>query len=197
MSEIAKKIDRIIKNNLAPGLKLQGFRKNARNFYREHDNRIDVINIQASKWNEGDCGQFTVNIGVYFPSIANITDDTLVKGLPKEYECTIRSRIGQLTEQNKDFWWSINSSANEAVISSDLASKVESCCLPWLDKMSNLENVKNSLVKSNMAFVASGIALYQGNKEEAALYLEQSLIQTPYAQFKIKEWGKKHGLLSE
>lgn len=195
MSEIAKRIDAIIKEGLAPLLKKEGFKKKARNFYREHENRIELINIQASKWNEGKEGQFTVNVGVYYPEIAKVTDALPVNGMPKEYDCTIRERIGLLSQENKDTWWEINSSSNDAEVSENVANQVKELCLPWLENMSNLDEVKSYIAKNNRAFVAAGIALFQGNRVEASAYIEQALKQQPLAKSKINSWGKKHGLV--
>ncbi len=195
MSEIGKAIDEIVKEGLSSLLKRNGFKKSARNFYRTHDNRIDVINVQASQSNYGDEGKFTVNVGVYYPSIAEITGAPPIKGMPKEYHCTIRERIGLLMDENKDMWWSIDSATDRSMTASDLASKVDALCLPWLDKMSDLDAVKN-WVSKRQPFVAAGIALFQEKRSEAKMFLEQSLEQQPMAKSRTTAWGKKHGLLS-
>lgn len=195
MSDIANKIDAIIKEGLVPLLKNNGFKKKARNFYREFENRIEVINVQASKWNEGNEGQFTVNVGVYYPEISEITDAPPVKGMPKEYDCTVRERIGLLTPEKKDKWWEIDSSSNDSEVSENVANLVEEICFPWLDKMSDLDAVKSYIAKNNRAFVAAGIALFLGKSEEASAYIEQALKQQPLAKSKINAWGKKHGLV--
>ena len=80
------------------------------------------------------------------------------------------------------------------IYAENVAKQVEEICLPWLSKMSDLENVKNHVVK-NMAFVAAGIALFQGNREEASALIEKALKQKPLAKSKIISWGKKHGVV--
>ena len=193
MSEIAQRIDTIIREGLAPLLKRNGFKKKARNFYREFENRIEVINVQAGKWNEGNEGQFTINVGVYYPDISKITDAVPVKGLPKEYDCTVRERIGLLTPENQDRWWKVDSSVNDSELAENVANQVDALCLPWLSEMSDLETVKK-YITNKLAFVAAGIALYQGNREEASVLIEKALIQKPLAKAKINAWSKKHGL---
>ncbi len=195
MSDIAKRIDTIIKEGLASLLKKNGFKKKARNFYREFENRIELINVQASKWNEGNEGQFTVNVGVYYPEISKITSELPVKGMPKEYDCTVRERIGLLAPENKDKWWKIDSSSNDSEVSDNVAKLVEELCFPWLDQMSDLEVVKKYIAKNNRAFVAAGIALFLDNREEASAFIEQALKQQPLAKSKINTWSKKHGLV--
>lgn len=194
MSDIAKRIDSIVQERLAPLLKKNGFKKKARNFYREYSDRVEVINVQASQWNEGNEGKFTINVGVYYPEISKILEAPPVKGALKEYDCTVRERIGLLTPENKDQWWQIDGSVNDLEISENVANQVEKICLPWFSKMSDLENVKNHVVK-NMAFVAAGIALFQGNREEASDLIEKALKQKPLAKSKINSWGKKHGVV--
>lgn len=194
MSEIAKRIDSIVRERLAPLLKKNGFKKKARNFYRECPDRIEVINVQASQWNECNEGKFTINVGVYYPEISKILEAPPVSGAPKEYDCTVRERIGLLTPENKDQWWHIDGTVNDLNLSEDVANQVEKICLPWLSEMSDLENVKSYVVK-NMAFVAAGIALFQGKREEASELIEKALKQKPLAKSKINSWGKKHGVV--
>jgi len=194
MSEISKKIDEIVKVGLAPLLKSHGFKKKARNFYRECEDRIELINVQASQFNAGTEGQFTVNVGVYITAISEITDAPPVKGMPKEYDCTVRERIGLLSSENKDTWWSVDSNVDIKNIGTDLASSVEALCLPWLARMENLENLKVEAAK-RVPLIAAGVALYQGNKQEAKAYLEQCIKQKPLAKSRTVAWGKKHGLI--
>lgn len=195
MSEISKTIDGIIKAELAPLLKRKGFKKKARNFYREHSDRIELMNIQSSQWNEGQEGKFTVNVGVYFPAISEITDAPPVKGMPKVYDCTIRERIGLITKTRRDTWWEIGPKTDHKVVAADLVSKVNSICLPWLELMANLESVKSDVAKNNRAIVAAGISLHQGNAAEAKEFLELSFKQQPLAKSRASTWGKKHGLI--
>ena len=91
--------------------------------------------------------------------------------------------------------WEINSSSNDAEVSEDVANQVKELCLTWLENMSNLDEVKSYIAKNNRAFVAAGIALFQGNRVEASAYIEQALKQQPLAKSKINSWGKKHGLV--
>lgn len=194
MSDISKRIDAIISANLAPLLKEHGFRKKARNFYRQHEDRIELINVQASQSNEGAEGRFTVNVGVFYPAICAITGAPTVQGMPKEPDCTVRERIGLISADRKDTWWSITGKSDDGQIAKDLVKKVEILCLPWLESMSNLDEVKAS-VAVNTPLVAAGISLHQGNDLEAREYLNQSLKKQPMAKSRAMAWGKKHGLI--
>lgn len=194
MSEISKIIDTIIRGGLAPLLRDHGFKKKGRNFYREHDDRVELINVQASQWNEGCEGEFTVNFGVYYPAISAILDASAIQGMPKERDCTARQRIGLISEERKDIWWPVTATSDNQYIAEDLAIKVEMLCLPWLNTMSNLNEVK-AHVAINTPLLAAGIALYQGNESEAKEYLNQSFKQQPMAKSRALAWGNKHGLV--
>lgn len=195
MHVIGKRIDAIIKEGMAPMLKKEGFKKKAGNFYREFENRIEIVNVQANKWNESSIGQFTINVGVYYPAIAEITEALPVKGMPKEYDCIIRERIGFLSPEKKDAWWNIDKTTNDLELSEEVTEQVKTLCLPWLAKMSDLNEVKTSVAHKNRAFPAAGIALYQGNREEALEYIKLALKQQPLAKSKINAWACKHGLM--
>lgn len=189
MSKIGKQLDEVLKESLTPFLKRKGFKKKGPNFHRKYDYRIEVINVQASKWNEGDKGQFTVNLGVYFPRVATIVEAVPFKGLPKEYDCTARKRIGHLMPGGCDHWWKIDPSVSLEHLAADLTEKVEGYGLPWLAKMADLNEVKEELKNKNRAFVSAGIALLQGNQQQARKYLSLAFKQQPLAAEKAKVWG--------
>ncbi len=195
MSEIAKKIDEVIKLSLVPLLRSKGFKKKGRNFYREFENRIELINVQASKWNEGGEGQFTVNLGVYFPEVANIIDAIPFKGVPKEYDCTVQKRIGHLMPSGCDHWWKIEPSINIEELATDLKTTIEKYGIPWVARMADLNEIKEEVRNDNRAFVSAGIALLQGDKSQAREYLSLAYKQQPLAAERAKAWGIKHELI--
>lgn len=197
MSESAKRIDAIIRAELAPFLREVGFKKKARNFRREHADRIDVINVQASRYNDVSSAKFTVNVGVYYPAIAEMSDALPVRGAPKEYDCTVHARIGTLREDRRDFWWTIELSSDDAAIAKDLAEKVGFFCLPWLERMGDLDTVKESMPSKNRSFIAAAIALHQGRRGEAQELFDRALKEQPLARSKFVAWAKKHALVVE
>lgn len=147
------------------------FKKQARTFRREHDDYTDVINIQADRYNDADQGRFTVNLGVYYPAIADITEAIPVNGAPKEYDCTVRERIGVLMEPHSDSWWEIDRWSNEADTAADLAKAVKNFGLPWLDCLSDLNVVQRFAAEHYQTPVSAGIALHQGEHDGAQDYL--------------------------
>ena len=195
MSEIAKRIDAIVSARLAPMLKQAGFKKQARNFRREHDNHTDVINVQADRYNDANHGRFTVNLGAYYPAIADISEALPVRGLPKEYNCTVRQRIGSLMEVRADFWWEIDRRSSDADTADNLAKTVATYGIPWLDDLSNLDVVKRFAANNHGLYAAAGIALHQGDREGAQHYLDREMATAnEFVKPKLASWAKKHGL---
>jgi hypothetical protein len=65
VSEIARKIDKVVRDRLAPVLTTQGYRKTGVRSGGE-TRSIRVVNVQSSRSNAGEEGSFTLNLGVYF-----------------------------------------------------------------------------------------------------------------------------------
>jgi len=141
MGTISKIIDETIREGLVPFLKEQGFKKKARTFYREFEERIEVVNVQSSRWNEGDEGRITINLGVYYPGTSEFLDTPKFKGLPKEYDCTVRTRIGLLLPVPCDLWWKIKG-AVDSHIAVEQRDAVKEYGLPWFQRMSDMDVVK-------------------------------------------------------
>lgn len=96
MSEIARSIDEVIRLGLADWMKAHSFKKNGRNWHKNQGGNWLIVNVQASQWNMGNEGKFTINPGVYATAIAALAGKKPLEGKPKEYESTVRERLGVL-----------------------------------------------------------------------------------------------------
>ena len=195
MSVIAKRMDAIIRAELAPMLKKAGFKKQARNFRREHPDHTDIINAQASRHNDGHLeGEFKVNLGVYYPVIAEIAEMLPVHGAPKEYDRTMRATLGIL-DDDRDYWWKIDPLSSDAETATDLANAVEKVGLPWLERMSDLNQAKQRADEEYRSRIAASVALFQGDRDDAQMYLDKSMAKShPSALPRLVAWAEKHGL---
>ena len=61
-----------------------------------------------SQSNTSEEGRITLNLGVYYPAIARLSGTPPTTSLPKEYDCTLRRRIGTLMERGEDYWWRVD-----------------------------------------------------------------------------------------
>jgi len=97
-------------------LQEEGFRKRGYNFFKKNGEIGYCVNIQNDKFNNNDQVRFTLNVGIF-------TDDFWLEHLdfkhmgvmptfPKECDCAIRIRIGELLPEHEDKWYSINAKTN-------------------------------------------------------------------------------------
>lgn len=87
MSDVGKLVDLIAREALAEPLKAAGYRKDGRTWRRRTGESVLVVNVQASRWNDQSGGQFTLNVGVYFPALAEQLAIYPVADKPAECDC--------------------------------------------------------------------------------------------------------------
>lgn len=193
MSEIGKAIDAVIRGGLAPLMKREGFKKSGRNFLKVDAESVGVLNVQASMYNLGATGKFTINLGRYFPSVARAAGEPELKGLPREYNCQIRLRIGHLLPENLDHWWTVGPETNIERLALDVARVVENVGLPWLRRMRDLDSLKAQLGELPSIRLASALLLL-GEREHAESYLREFARVGPMARACATAWANRHGL---
>jgi len=194
MSEIGSQIDRLVKEHLAPPLRAAGFRGSGRSFCRSAGEAIQVVNVQSSKWNQGSEGKFTINLGVFFSTIARLVDPERVPVSPKEYECTVRARIGKALGSAQDLWWEVDSSTQTQVLGAQVSDLLMSAGLAWLDRNSQLDAALEELRHQPVPLAAALISL--GRTGEAASVIESAVAGGGPAEAYQRRWGMKHGLLA-
>jgi hypothetical protein len=106
---------------LAPLFKDRGYRKRGNSFNRTVSNGlIHVVNFQMGAFNPPGTveipglrpnlyGTFTLNLGVYLHDIERQkgAEESVKKFIP-EYQCHIRTRIGNLLPDGSDTWWRLD-----------------------------------------------------------------------------------------
>ena len=90
----------LLKRDFFPLIRADGFKGSGTTFRRVNDHRIDIINVQGSRYG----GKCCVNVATHYlflPSEggSEITDQEKFK----EYHCTFRDRLHEPTEG--DHWW--------------------------------------------------------------------------------------------
>jgi hypothetical protein len=199
VSEIAKAIDQCIHLGLAPSLKQDGFKKTGRTFMRQIELCTQLVNVQASQSNIGNTGKFTLNLGIYFPTVEKLVKGTELGQPPKEYDCTLRQRIGQLMpEHGGDKWWSIDNHSDLKTISGEISAAWVSFGRPWIERYSQLGEAATLEWPQLEHRVAMLILLNQ--REEADRVLRAGLAKTtrnPHYRTGVIRWAKSQGLSVE
>lgn len=148
MSGIGQRVDEVIRLDLAARLKTMGFRKRSRTFHLAGGDHVRVVNVQGSRSNAGDAGQFTVNLGVYYPEVNalfGLRADSAAS--PRECECTIRQRIGTLMPVGQDFWWSVESGTDVSALAREVGEAWELFGAPWLEFHADLHRSAQTLCR--------------------------------------------------
>ena len=95
------------------------------------------MNVQSSQWNVGGSASFTINLGVYFPAVAELEGSRLIDR-PAENVCHLQQRIGWLMPEPLDRWWDIDCANDVPALGSAVAETVEAFALPWLEGHSTM-----------------------------------------------------------
>ncbi|WP_394537640.1 DUF4304 domain-containing protein [Lysobacter enzymogenes] len=187
----AKRIDSVIAQGLVPLLKAHGFAKSARTFHRQRDGRWHVVNVQASSGNSAGQARFTLNLGLYLPELDALAGNAAVTDKPKEYDCTLRERIGLLMPQARDHWWTLAPDTDADALAADLAQAMSAHGLPWFDAYATAELIAAHFADAPTVLSAAA-ALAAGQNEEAARRIERMLVERPRAQAVAKAWMARH-----
>jgi hypothetical protein len=107
-----ERFHRLLKRDFSPLLRADGFKGSGNTFRRVKGDRIDVVNVQGSRYG-GEC---CVNVAVHFSFLPSegggrVTDPNEFK----EYDCTFRDRLHEASES--DHWWTYGASDAEAGVS--------------------------------------------------------------------------------
>jgi hypothetical protein len=172
----------MIRNEVAPLLKAQGFRKQAMTWNRDEGDVIQVLDIQPSRWNDRAKQEFTLNVG----GLSKVAWETCWgKPVPKHItieECCPTFRIGQILAgfppEATDFWWRLTDDMSDAetnTIRDSLVDAVCKKCLPILDQWrteADLLRAFSSLPESTKQQPANrlyhAILVFQLGRQEAA-----------------------------
>jgi hypothetical protein len=104
-----ERFHQLLNRDFVPLLRADGFKGSGNTFRRVKGDRIDIVNIQGSRYG----GQCCVNVAVHFSFLpseggGHVTDFKKLK----EYQCTFRDRLQEARES--DHWWPYGASDAEA-----------------------------------------------------------------------------------
>lgn len=165
----SKNLD-IIQNLVDRELKENNFRKAGRTYNRTIEKGlIQVINFQLGT--RGMEGQFTINLGVYIEELDEINTPNN-KSLKKEYECGIRVRLSELTD-NDDSWIQLRE-INHNIIANKIITDLNNEGATWFKYFNSRKKIIENLQKQSIgnfknrtrAKLDAALILLKINKEE-------------------------------
>jgi len=136
----------LVKMFVSPLLKRHGFKKKRLTWNKTTaDGFNQVVDFQVSKFSCPEEESFTINLGVFFPDVWR---KCWAKEPPKfvnEEDCFPRVRVAQLlngfSQESTDYWWTCNTEVEIDKVGKEIEVLLEKECLPFLDKMLNIQNV--------------------------------------------------------
>ena len=190
-------------------LKPLGFRKFGRTLHRFVSEDISqVVNFQSGYPADGMGGSFCVNLGIRVPECVEkeLQPSKPRKKYYKEYDCNIRSRLGDYTKQG-DVWYDLRNKPEK--IAEDIVTKLQEHVIPVFDDLNSREailqnrrkhkdsdNLFSHLILLDEAFIYGHL----GKMEEAKCCFEEYYQHclTEYEDTKIhgrKTWLEKGNVL--
>jgi len=100
---------------------------------------IQVVHVQASRWNTPDAARFTIDLNVVLPAFHESWTGTPMPKNPASAAPICSYRIGLLMEDGKDRWWEVSANSNIATIGKEVVEAIRDLGLPALNEASNLD----------------------------------------------------------
>jgi hypothetical protein len=91
-------------------------------------------------------GLFTVNLGVFVSEVALHHGGGIPKSTVHDYNCCMRSRLGELSGSKHDIWWKVSP---ELSVISQVQGLLESFGFPFLDRFGSREQILEELKNSS------------------------------------------------
>jgi hypothetical protein len=164
-----------------------GFRARARAFNRTtSDGVTQVIEFQLGRFDppgthyvgfrQSLYGKFTVNLGVYVPEVDEYTfPGGGERSFVHEYDCCIRTRLGDVGPEHSDLWWDLEAGRDHAA---ELLQRFERDALPFFAQFETRDAILAQLSKEaaipftgRPRIVRAIIMAIRGQRAEARAFL--------------------------
>jgi len=200
-TDTEQKFDFIIKQSFHSKLKPLGFKKKGNNFYLKKEHLGLIINIQKSAYYSKQKIHFTINIGVFIPEYYLTYDyhKNILPDYPTEPDCAIRSRIGQLKNQN-DIWFDVDERTDPNILISEMDINLEQWILPYFNNFESKDNFIKWLDSPNCQIhpltkliIFAEYGLYKKAKDEYDRLMSEKF-RNPYYKQNVIDNGIKYKL---
>lgn len=193
-------LDVVATRALSLPLKSAGFRKRGRTWRRHtgRDGAIQVVNLQGSMFSTRDEGRCALNLGIYFPALADVLGVGSVTQSPTEADCHLRRRAAMLGPDRRDTWFDFRAGDPESLDAA--AASIRGLFIEfgerWLDQFSTLASARDELARTGYTWWAAAASLCAGDREEAARFTREAIEHSPKdPRAHLVAWGRRHGLV--
>jgi hypothetical protein len=123
----------LIQDEIRPLLKKHDFRCRGSVFRRRRDGVWHLVALQKSRKSTARRTIFTVNLGVASERIMRW--EALEPARCGIVNCHWRARLGHLSPERRDVWWTFENEASSAMAGTQVKQRLEDYGLPELDKL--------------------------------------------------------------
>jgi hypothetical protein len=199
---LQERLDEIIKEIITPELRISGFKKSGRNYYKNLEHFGLCFNIQSSLYNHEEEIKFTFNTGIFVPELYGIYYNHELPKFPKEYDCFNRKRIGQLMNIT-DQWYSISGNTDLGMLKDKIKGHIDDFIYPYFSTFNKDEDILDlyysktySKAPYDYAFLSGFLILYGNPKHGEQLLREHysSITNEVYCET-IRIYSKKLGIV--
>lgn len=126
-------------------LKDNDFKKRGNHFFKSNGEIGYCVNIQNDKWNNANQIRFTLNVGIFTDAFwlecEDFKNTGIIPTFPKEYDCAIRERIGDLLPVKEDKWYCITSGTDVVKLWSEIERDLTEYILPFIARYNTESDV--------------------------------------------------------
>ena len=126
-------------------LKDNDFKKRGNHFFKSNRSIGYCVNIQNDKWNNANQIRFTLNVGIFTDAFwlecEDFKNTGIIPTFPKEYDCAIRERIGDLLPVKEDKWYCITLCTDVMKLWSEIERDLTDYVLPFIARYNTESDV--------------------------------------------------------
>ncbi len=145
-----------VSRHLSSALGERAFRRNARRWIRAGAGISHIVEIQSGRWNVGDRGSFTLNLGVFVPLAYEAVWGEKQKARMRSVDCAIDIRLGEVMPEGRlaagaprgkrrDHWWDYDGTSDFDQLGRDVAASLIDYGLPFLDQFDSFAAIHDFL----------------------------------------------------
>jgi hypothetical protein len=200
----------VLRRDLGVRLKAAGFRRKGLQFCRFDEISVACLYVQSRG------GDFTIELGVYFPDVVRLLDEHPVAEFPTIVDCLFahRKRLPRLGPDGYDRWWIVPPRYSELdlppdfpgadqprsrdTLSAHVANLWVTCGAPWQERMSDPRNARAALSSDDHLYRAA-FSVVAGDldvaRDEVRLeYLAAEARDAPATMRKVREFASRAGI---
>ena len=135
-------INAVIANGPAALLKAAGFGKRGKKFHLAESESSAHVDFQGTFTNSRERTSFTINLGRYFPALAEPLGQKVIADPAKRTWWHCGTRIGHVMKTvQKDYWWELTSVFEVASVGASVTAALREYGIPFLHSCATLEGM--------------------------------------------------------